>query len=85
VSGIPDLLFLVFALSPAALFIPLLFYSFRIYFVMIVKEKGGLDFTGCTINAAPVVLIIPELSRPIQQIVLRQTSGELFFLRFWHM
>uniref|UniRef100_A0A0E0C6E5 CHY-type domain-containing protein n=1 Tax=Oryza meridionalis TaxID=40149 RepID=A0A0E0C6E5_9ORYZ len=57
----------------------------RIYFVMIVKEKGGLDFTGCTINAAPVVLIIPELSRPIQQIVLHQTSGELFFLRFWHM
>ena len=46
----------------------------RIYFVTTVKEEGGLDFIGCTTNATPVVLIIPELSRLIRQIVLHQTS-----------
>uniref|UniRef100_A0A0E0C6D8 RING-type domain-containing protein n=1 Tax=Oryza meridionalis TaxID=40149 RepID=A0A0E0C6D8_9ORYZ len=53
-------------------------YRDRIYFVMIVKEKGGLDFTGCTINAAPVVLIIPELSRPIQQIDKIDQNDQMF-------
>lgn len=38
------------------------------------KEKGDLDFIGYTTNAAAVVPIIPELLRPIQQIVLHQTS-----------
>lgn len=46
----------------------------RIFFAMTVKEKGDLNFIGCTTNVAPVVLIIPELSRLIRQIVLRQTS-----------
>ena len=46
----------------------------RTFFVMTVKEKGDLSFIGCTTNAAPVVLTIPELSKLIRQIVLPQTS-----------
>ena len=52
----------------------LLHYSSRIFFVMTVKEKGDLNFIGCTTNAAPVVLTIPESLRLTRQIVLHQTS-----------
>ena len=52
----------------------LLHYSSRIFFVTTVKEKGDLSFIGCTTNASPVVLTIPELSKLIRQIVLPQTK-----------
>jgi zinc finger-like protein len=61
-------------LSAAQLQYLYLLHSSRIFFVMTVKEKGDLNFIGCTTNAAPVVLTIPESLRLIRQIVLHQTS-----------
>ena len=75
--------FLLFLSSAQLQHLYLLHYSSRIFFVMTVKEKGDLNFTGSTTNAAPVVLTIPESLRLTRQIVLHQTSEGIFFYSFY--